>query len=454
MSKQLRLVALVLVFMGVFASSPAHAQVSCDGNRLRCEGSAQLTEDSFKLDLIHCGAPPTIALKYKPAGRDPEPAKSDITCAPDPHPAPAGAVYICDAKPLKGLTKGSLIMTAPTCAVGNVVADVGAPAERAPNAPAPAGNANRQGGGASGTSDGPSPRVLPESSWQRVLKDLGVPVAKKRAGNYYDSGADVAVLFFDADGDAYYPMLDVIDEDDDIYVVIADYSSRLAQTSVSFTGCNRPPLEPRVYGNIAEAATVTEAQEPIDYIVRPLGKCAGSDTGGPQVIVKRNNAQQAQTIPVNPLYRFAVGVAAAYDGTRQREFFLNTLPGETVPRIAESREIIGLTSLVYISFYPSARDFRKTDAVWQRTQLFVGLDPRAFDKHLVVGVGYELTMGLNALVGWRIITREHVLSEGSGLSPGMTFDGDSRDLPTRERWERGGVFLGVGLSSSLLSRLK
>jgi hypothetical protein len=283
-----------------------------------------------------------------------------------------------------------------------------------------------------------------------------VPLAGKRVGNYYNRYEDVAVLFFDASGDAFYPMLDIIDEDDDIYVVVADYESRMLGVQVGVQGCNRPPIEPRVYKpSAAPDGTKTRASEPVRFLVRAIGKCAGAESGGPQVVISNGGQQKVQTIPVNPLYRFAVGVAAAYDGTGQREFGLQTLPGETVPRISQTKERLGLTSLLYISFYPVARDFRKTDALLaQRLQLFVGLDPRKLDEHLVLGGGYELTMGLNVLVGWRVLTRQQVLSEGSGLNKGSTFDGDSRDIPTRKRWEVGGPFLGVGLSSSLLSRLK
>jgi hypothetical protein len=297
---------------------------------------------------------------------------------------------------------------------------------------------------------------LPATEWQKALAEIGVPIAGKRVGNYYDRHNDVAVLFFDAAGNGFYPMLDVIDEDDDIYVVVADYDSAMRDVNVDIQGCNRPPIEPRVFNPQPEIpGAKSGVAEPIRFLVRPIGKCAGADSGGPQVVIGSGGKQRSQVIPVNPLYRFAVGVAAAYDATQQREFRLQTLPGETVPRVAQNSETLGLTSLLYISFYPSARDFRKTEALLpQRLQLFVGLDPRKLDEHLVLGVGYELTMGFNALFGWRVLTRQRVLAEGSGLRNGSTFDGDSRDLPTRERWEVGGAFIGVGMSSSLLSRLK
>jgi hypothetical protein len=297
---------------------------------------------------------------------------------------------------------------------------------------------------------------LPEAKWQEVMKALRLPIAGARPGNYYDRSGDVAVLFLDAAGDPFYPMLDVIDEDDDIYVVLVDYNDRLANSHVNIQGCHRPPAEPRVFGIVPpEVSTRGLADRPAGFIVRAVGKCAGGEDTAPQAVINYRDKTKSVAIPVNPLYRFAVGVAAAFDTTQQRDFSLNTLPGETVPRVTQTHEHIGLSSLLYISFYPAARDFRKTDwLLWQRTQLFVGLDPRALDKHLVVGLGYELTMGLNLLAGWRVATSQKVLREGSGLTSGSKFDGDARDLPTRNRWETGGAFLGVGLSSSLLSRFR
>lgn len=296
---------------------------------------------------------------------------------------------------------------------------------------------------------------LPEATWKDVLTQLHLPIDRHQPGNYYNRTKDVAVLFFDAEGEPYYPMLDIIDEDDDIYVVIADKGTRVRSAKIAVQGCDRPAVEPRIYGKKVKGEGRSGVADKPEFVIRAVGKCAGNDTGGPQLTVTYENKPHVVTIPVNPLYRFAVGVALAFDQTRQREFTLRTLPGETVPRIAKTHDHIGLSSLVYVSFYPSARDFRKTNwLLWQRAQLFVGLDPRALDEHLVVGAGYELTMGLNLLVGWRAVTRQKVLSEGSGYAPGMKFDGSVSDLPTRERWESGGLFLGAGVDSTLLARLR
>jgi hypothetical protein len=427
----------VALHLGV---SQAGAELACEGTKERCEGVADLSKDTFALALAECGALPQVKFALV-AGGPPQ----EILCKHTGTNADGSVAYECKTALLKGRVSGQLKLVEPDCK-NNVfpVAKI-----------ATAANANAEAPARASEDADRSPPFMPATTWQQVLQELGLPLAGSRPGNYYNRGDDVAVLFLDGDGTSYYPMLDVIDEDDDVYVVVVDYASRLGGIRIGVTGCNRPPSEPRVYGEKPDGGARVKPDEPLQFVVRAIGKCAGSDSGGPQVSITRGEKVAVITIPVNPLYRFALGVALAYDGTDQREFLLNTLPGETVPRIAQVSEPIGLSSLVHVSFYPSARDFRKTQALlWQRTQLFVGLDPRALDKHLVVGVGYELTMGLNALLGWRLITRQQVLGEGSGLRPGMAFDGDARDLPTRERWEVGGVFAGVGLSSSLLSRLR
>ena len=308
------------------------------------------------------------------------------------------------------------------------------------------------------TDPDPKAEALPRLSdvaWRTALREVGLPLAGNKVGNYYNRVEDLAVLFFDADGDGYFPIPDVIDEDDDVYVVVVDTLTRIKGLSLRTEGCKRPPAEDRVFGVPAAGAKATGKKQPAYFAIRALGKCAGAASGGPKLRFTRNGVSRTQVIPINELYRLAVGVAAAYDNTRQRDFALNTLPGEGVPRVAQIHDHIGLTSLTYISLYPIARDFRKKDFfLAQRAQLFLGLDPRAFDKHLVAGVGYEITAGLNVLLGWRLITKQKVLEEGSGLGQGVPFDGKPSTLPTRERWEFGGWFVGAGLSSSLLARLK
>jgi hypothetical protein len=301
------------------------------------------------------------------------------------------------------------------------------------------------------------------SVWQASLRELGQPLRGHDLGQYYDRGRDVAVLFFDADATPYFPLPDVIDEDDDIYVAIVDTKTRLKDARISLSGCNRPPVEPRVYGNYDEALKLLreggekepEAPE-LAVVFRAFGKCAGAASGGPQLSIRRANGDQhTATIAVNPLYRFALGVAVAYDTTEQRSFDARTAAGDTVPRITESKDKLGLSSLLYVSMYLWARDFRKKNLFEpQRIQVFLGLDPRDFTRYLVVGGGYELTQGLNLLVGWRALSQQPVLAEGSGLRVGSSYDGPRDQIPTRNRWETGGVFVGLGLSTDLISRFR
>jgi hypothetical protein len=440
--------ALMLVAALVVARSAAAGEVSHCGEGLGCSVSPEaLKTGAFEFTFTCPAGDAKNTLTYYAPDGNPD-ANSAFTCEGKPeHPLTR---YHCQVpKTLQSKTSGHFKGSLASCTGANgeprVYVEVGIAA----------GSAQRLGGDANPAEESPPLGFLPESEWQKILQQLRLPIDNFRPGNYYSRSRDVAVLFFDAEGEPYYPMLDVIDEDDDIYVVVVDKGTRVRRAKIAVQGCDRPPVEPRVYGTPVVAGGRSNVDDKPEFVVRAIGKCAGKDSGGPQLTVTYNNRPHVATIPVNPLYRFAVGVAAAFDSTRQRDFKLNTLPGETVPRIAETRDHIGLSSLIYISFYPSARDFRKTDwLLWQRTQLFVGLDPRAFDEHMVVGAGYELTMGLNLLLGWRVVTKQTVLEEGSGLAPGIKFDGARTDLPTRQRWETGGVFLGVGLNSTLLSRLR
>lgn len=316
------------------------------------------------------------------------------------------------------------------------------------------GNPNPQG-----TGDAPPPGLafLPPSKWAETLTNLGLPLAGHRFGNYY--GSDVAVLFFDADATPFFPIPDVIDEDDDIYVVVVDYENRLQGARVSIQGCNRPPVEPRIYGGSVSAAgrsvSTGDTSPKIDVIARAFGKCAGATSGGPQLVIERDGKQNIATIPVNPLYRLSVGIAFGYDATEARTFAVRAPAGTSLTRVAESNDAIGVTPMVYVSLYPWARDFRKTRFFQlQRLQVFLGMDTEDFLDNIVVGVGYELTMGLDALVGWRALTKQKVLAEGSGLQNGSSFDGTTESLPLREKWETGSVFVGVGLSNDLFTRLR
>jgi hypothetical protein len=440
--------ALIIVAALVVVRPAAAGNVPHCGEGLACNVSSEtLKTGSFEFTFTCPAADAKNTLTYYAPDGTPD-SNNAFTCEGKPeHPLTR---YRCNVPvALRSKTSGHFKGD-----VGSCTGTAGEP-RRYVDLEIVLGSARRLEGDGDPREENPPLGFLPQSDWQKILRQLRLPIDNLAPGNYYSRSRDVAVLFFDAEGEPYYPMLDVIDEDDDIYVVVVDKGTRVRRAKIAIQGCDRPPVEPRVYGTPVVAGARSEVDDKPEFVVRAVGKCAGKDSGGPQLSVTYENRPRVVTIPVNPLYRFAVGVAAAFDGTRQREFELNTLPGETVPRIAETHDPIGLSSLIYVSFYPSARDFRKTDwLLWQRTQLFVGLDPRAFDEHLVVGAGYELTMGLNLLLGWRAVTKQTVLEEGSGLAPGTKFDGARADLPTRQRWETGGLFLGVGLSSTLLSRLR
>jgi hypothetical protein len=144
-----------------------------------------------------------------------------------------------------------------------------------------------------------------------------------------------------------------------------------------------------------------------------------------------------------------------YDATKVNSFAVRAPAGTSITRVAESTDRVGVTPLVFVSFYPIARDFRKTKFFQpQRFQFVVGMDTKNFLDNVVIGGGYELTMGLNVIVGWRAITKQRVLAEGTGLKNGSTFDGTTETLPLRDRWSTGSVFFGVGLNDDLLSRLR
>lgn len=432
------LVSLASMALAARAMAEDAKTLSCSpdsdkAEHLKCEPSEGKLEKDFSLVLFsdRCADPAGATLTVSP---------KDVQCT-GPADAKPGLKWSCQGQ-AGGVAVESLEVQI-SCAQGAGPAFVSkmVKGEKKP--------ADKPG-------DKPEPALseLPEGAWRKALHAARVPLDGARLGNYYSRKDDVAVLFFNSAGAPFFPIPDVIDEDDDIYVVVVDDEDLLKGTQIALNGCNRPPVQPRVY---APAGAATRALEEVGkervlrHVIRAFGKCAGAESGGPQVSIGGQNT----TIPVNPLYRFAVGVAAAYDNTSVRAYSLRTPPGEGVARVAQADDRIGLSSLIYISFYPVARDFRKTDFfLAQRLQLFVGLDPRAFDEHLVGGVGYELTQGLNALFGWRFVTKQPVLAEGSGLQVGSPFDGPAESLPTRKRWETGSFFVGVGLSSDLIARLR
>lgn len=298
---------------------------------------------------------------------------------------------------------------------------------------------------------------LPPDVWEHILKELRLPAAERQPGHYYDRSQDVAVVFLNADGHPYYPDLDIIDENDTIYVVVVDRDIAVDDVTVEITGCDRPPLF-RVYRPAGETISGETGKRQVaepkwTWIIRPVGTCAASD-GGVSAIVNREGEARAATIRTNPLYNFSVGFALGYDDTTERTFGVRTAAGDTVPRIAEINDKIGLGTLFFVSFYPLPRDFQKRDFLLpERFKLFVALDLEDLDEHLIAGAGYELLPGFDALVGWRVLTRQIVLAEGSGLENGSRFDGPASELPTRDRWEQGRVFIGLGLTTNVLTEL-
>jgi hypothetical protein len=326
-----------------------------------------------------------------------------------------------------------------------------------------AGEPNQRSPGAGDKAEAkalPGLNFLPPDIWQLTLSQIGVALADHHYGNYYSQRNDVAVVFVDADNAPFFPIPDTIDEDDDIYVAVVDYVDRLDGAKVSIQRCNRTPIEPRIYGSGVAAAAAQvrsngEQARKVGVVIRAFGKCAGSSSGGPQVLIDRAGKQNLTTVPINPLYRLSVGIAFGYDFTRTSTFAVRAPAGSSITRVSESKDVVGVVPMVYVGFYPWARDFRKRDFFeLQRAQLFVGMDTESFMDNIVVGAGYELTMGLNLMAGWRVLRKKAVLAEGSDLRVGSVFDGTTDSLPTRDKWDFGSAFVGFGLSSDLFARLK
>lgn len=459
--------ALLLV---LFSTAPASAKptIACTG-AAGCPALTKIEPFDLRVAADFCAAgavgagPLKLLYEDNDGNRIPEAAEckasagaaGEFTCTFLPAGvtvARTGTLSTSVCTPKKKLVLTALPPLEDESEAAEPAADTGAPSNRSagkkPKTAAPEAGEAKLG-------------FLPPGLWKEAIALLDLPLAGHRLGHYYDQKNDVAVLFFDADATPYFPLLDVIDEDDDIYVAIVDYKTRLQGAKVSITGCDRPPVEPRILGKLSDVRGRTvgkaERDQPppeVGIIFRAFGKCAGADSGGPQLTIERNDEQKVATVSVNQLYRLAVGLAFGYDTTPTRTFAARAPAGSSVTRVAESKDRLGVTPLVFVSFYPVARDFRKTNALAQRFQLVVGMDTENFLDNIVLGAGYELTMGLNVIVGWRALSKQKVLAEGSGLKNGSTFDGTTETLPLRERWTTGGAFLGFGLNDDLLSRLK
>jgi hypothetical protein len=451
------------------ASASAATQIKCSAASCSALTKVEPFSLEFEADVCAVGAGP-LKLVYEDDDGNRIPDAVECTARPAPQPG-----FACTFKPVAvAITRPGTLSTT----LCNNKGKMSVPALQPP-APAPAAHGGRNG---AGNADGAGERAapppapppadagqapesklgfLPPGLWKEAIALLDLPLAGHRLGHYYDQKNDVAVLFFDADATPYFPLPDVIDEDDDIYVAIVDYKTRLENAKVAVNGCDRPPVEPRILGKLPKldgaargTGDLADQTPDVGVLLRAFGKCAGAATGGPQLTIERNNQQKVATVSVNQLYRLAVGLAFGYDTTSTRTYAVRAPAGSSVTRVAESKDRLGVTPLVFVSYYPVARDFRKTKALAQRFQLVVGMDTENFMDNIVLGAGYELTMGLNVVVGWRALSKQKVLAEGSGLKNGSTFDGTTETLPLRDRWTTGGAFLGFGLNDDLLSRLK
>ncbi len=295
-------------------------------------------------------------------------------------------------------------------------------------------------------------------------------------------GSGMALIVLNAAGQPLLPIPDVIDETDQIWVAVIDWKQYMSEVTLSVAGCNRPPVEVRVYGNDAkqEAASLrygiklketsdsdaaqkvklAEAADPLGVpVFQSIGKCAGADSGGPVVTVKakppgtQDAVSTSVSIPVNPVYRLVVGVGLGGDLTHTTSFGVTTVPGSTIATITETNDRIGLSALLWVGWYPLGRDFRKVDYFVQRLEVFVALDPQALNQSLIVGGGINLVTGMDLLVGWRALTKRTELPAETGLMTGSPFDGPASSLPTTKVWDTGGLFFGLGITNALLAKL-
>ncbi len=280
--------------------------------------------------------------------------------------------------------------------------------------------------------------------------------------NYTSSGQVLIVV--NALAQPLRPIPDVIDETDEIVVAVVDRRAYMSDVTLSVSGCNRPPVDVRVFGATPapQAESVRDATDnELDApVIKLVGRCAGADVGGPTITVKTNTGKANETsntvtIPVNPVYRFTVGVGLGVDLTKTQAFGVATVPGATVATITETDDRIGLASLIFVGWYPWGRDFRKTAFSYalQRVEGFVALDPKAIDQSLTIGGGINLVTGMDLLVGWRALNKTIELQPGAGLRTGSNFDGPASSLPTAKVWSTGGLFVGLGITNALLAKL-
>jgi hypothetical protein len=300
--------------------------------------------------------------------------------------------------------------------------------------------------------------VTPDA--QKKLEEQLPPSVKDLAqGTGYSfsyTGPGRVLILINSIGQPLRPIPDVIDETDELWVGVVDYEANMADIALSIAGCNRPPVEARVFGTTTPQPTSAKSEAPPvgDIVFRDFGKCAATDTGL-IVTVKSASATSTVTIPVNPVYRFTVGLGLGGDLTKTSSFGVVTKQGSTIATINETNNRIGLTGLLYVGWFPWGRDFRKisADYILQRVVLFAGLNPQDLKQALIIGGGVNLTTGLDVLFGWRALNKVTELQSGSGLGVGSPFDQPASSLPTAQVWKTGGFFFGVGVTNALLAKL-
>jgi hypothetical protein len=475
------LLGLLVATLGLGAAfATGSAMVTCDwktspGKTLSCVGLERVnTAKSFTVIIKNVSPPPKTSLTvgyWK--------TNSERPTAPATVCNPTGATYYCDPLPADG--GPGVTLTATTSGVPSKTAVATTTGGAEPAADVTTDGSAEDGGAADAAGDSGS-TTAPALGHLSLLTDLArgtlsgnAPAALKEfkpwVGGYAYSnfGPGTAVILLNTLGQPLQPLPDAIDETDDIWIAVVDWSEYMNNVMLSVSGCSRPPVDVRVYGTGASSGTPPKdgaapnrtppPRKLGDPVFHEIGKCAGADSGGPVVTVKAvfpgspDPNSSSVTIPVDPVYRFVIGVGLGADFTKIHSFGVATVPGSTIANITETDDRVGLSSLLFVGFYPFGRDFRKVDYLWQRFELFVALDPKALSQSAIIGGGFNLVTGMDLLVGWRALTRTTVLQPGTGLMVGSPFDGPTSSLPITSVWDTGSVFVGVGVTNALLAKL-
>jgi hypothetical protein len=456
----LALVALISTLLAM--ASEGHAEAAPDLTCTIASGAAPTltcadfdhldSSKDFTVKLTGAAPNTTLALKYAATKTGPRSAQ-----APCPLVAATG-FYSCSKRTTNG--NGITLIASPPGATPVKLDDVTQTLTVTDISP----TGDNSGAG--------TPPKLPLVSYNKTVQQKLAGVLTKDDADLtegdgyrfsYTSAGKVLVVL-NSQAQALRPIPDVIDETDEIVVAVVDTKDFMRDVTISVSGCNRPPVDARVYGGPPAPLSLGAEEAPSielgDPIVRDIGKCAAGDSNGPTITVKTNVGSSNATstsvlIPVNPVYRLTVGVALGGDFTKTQTFGVATVPGTTVATITETDDRIGLTSLLFVGWYPWGRDFRKVAPKYflQRLELFIALNPKALDQSLVIGGAINLVTGMDFLIGWRALTKETELQPGAGLSTGSPFDGPAASLPTTQVWATGGLFLGFGVTNALLAKL-